>query len=99
MNAGSDHLSRLESGEEPTDLEDSLPNAQLFSIHITYEYFANIIEFLIIGNAPAEYNEKQRKQLVVKATDFSIIAGQLYKLGPDETLRWYVMSHERALIL
>ena len=27
LNVGPDHLSRLESGEEPTDLEDNLPNA------------------------------------------------------------------------
>ena len=27
LNAGLDHLSRLESGEEPTSLEDNLPDA------------------------------------------------------------------------
>ena len=99
LNVGPDHLSRLESGEEPTDLEDSLPDAQLFSIQIIDDYFVDIIEFLTAGSAPAEYSEKQRKQLVVKAIDFTIIVGQLYKLGPDEILRQYVLSHERPLIL
>ena len=51
------------------------------------------------GNAPVEYSEKQRKQLVVKATNFTIIVGQLYKLGLDEILRWYVLTHGRPLIL
>ena len=92
-------MSRLESGEEPIDLEDNLPDAQLFSIQITDDYFANIIEFLVTGNAPAEYTEKQRKQLVVKAADFTTITGQLYKLGPYEKLRWYVLTHEQCLIL
>ena len=32
LNAGPDHLSRLESGEEPINLEDCLPDVQLFSI-------------------------------------------------------------------
>ena len=32
LNLGLDHLSRLESREEPTNLDDSLPDAQLFSI-------------------------------------------------------------------
>ena len=32
LNLGPDHLSRLESGEEPTSLDESLPNAQLFAI-------------------------------------------------------------------
>ena len=87
LNAGPDHLSRLESSEEPTNLEDSLPDAQLFSIHIADDYFADIIEFLITRNALVDYSEKQRKQLVVKVADFTIIAGQLYKLGPNEILR------------
>ena len=99
MNAGLNHLSRLESGEEPTDLENNLPDAQLFSIHIVDDYFAEIIKFLITGNALAKYSKKQRKQIVVKAVNFTIIVGQLYKLGPDEILRWYVLTHERPLIL
>ena len=32
LNVGPDHLSRLESGEEPVSLEDCLPYAQLFLI-------------------------------------------------------------------
>ena len=34
LNAGPDHLSRLESGEEPISLEECLPDAQLFSVQI-----------------------------------------------------------------
>lgn len=99
LNVGPDHLSRLESGEELADLEDSLPDAQLFSIQIIDDYFADIIEFLTTGKAPAEYSEKQRKQLLVKVANFTIISSQLYKLGPDEILRRYVLTHERHLIL
>ena len=43
LNVGPDHLSRLESGEEPTNLEDSFPDAQLFSIHISDDYFIEIL--------------------------------------------------------
>ena len=39
LNLRLDHLSRLESGEEPTNLDEGLPNAQLFAIHIVDEYF------------------------------------------------------------
>ena len=99
LNAGPDHLSRLESGEEPTSLEDNLPNAQLFSIEIIDDYFTDIIEFLTTCIVPTEYSAKQNTQLVVKATDFTIIDGQLYKLGLDEILRRYVLNHERPLIL
>ena len=55
LNVGPDHLSRLESGEEPNSLEDHLPDAQLFAIQIAYDYFKDIIEFLTMGTAPKEY--------------------------------------------
>ena len=42
---------------------------------------------------------QQKKQLVVHAVDFTLIVGQLYKLGPDEILRRYVLEHERRSIL
>ena len=65
LNAGSDHLSRLESGEEPISLEDYLPNAQLFSIQIVDDQFHDIIQFLTTGTMPYSYTMQQKKQLVV----------------------------------
>jgi hypothetical protein len=49
--------------------------------------------------APSEYTIPQKKQLVVRAADVSLIAGQLYKMGPDEILRRCVMEAECPLIL
>ena len=94
LNAGPDHLSRLESGEEPISLEECLPNAQLFSIQIADDQFQDIIHFLTTGEAPEPYTTQWRKQLVVRAADFTLIIGQLYKLGPDEILCRYVLEHE-----
>jgi len=37
--------------------------------------------------------------LVVYIVDFQLIVGQLYKLGPYEILRRYVLEHERSMIL
>lgn len=99
LNARPDHLSRLESGEEPTSMEDNLPDAQLFSVHIVDDYFKDIIEFLNMGTAPVEYTKKQKKQLVVKAIDFTLIAGKLYNFGPYEILRRYILDHERPTTL
>jgi hypothetical protein len=48
---------------------------------------------------PSEYTIPQKKQLVVRASYFSLIAGQLYKMGSDEILRRCVMETERPLIL
>jgi hypothetical protein len=99
MNKGPDHLSRLEHGEEPTNLEDTLPDAQLLAIRKIDDHFAEIVQFLSTGMAPSEYTIPQKKQLVVCAADFSLIAGHLYKMGPDEILRRCVMEAERPLIL
>jgi hypothetical protein len=52
LNAGLDHLSRVTNGEEPTNLEDKFPDAQLFSIQIVDDYFASIIQYLSTGTTP-----------------------------------------------
>jgi hypothetical protein len=99
MNKGPDHLSRLEHGEEPTSLEDTLPYAQLFSIRKIDDHFADIVQFLSTRMAPSDYTIIQKKQLVVRTTNFSLIDGQLYKMGLDEILRRCFMEAERPLIL
>ena len=35
----------------------------------------------------------------MRVANFTLIVGQLYKLGPDEILRRYVLEHERRRIL
>jgi hypothetical protein len=37
LNARPDHLSRVTNGDEPTNLEDNFPYAQLFPVHIADE--------------------------------------------------------------
>ena len=48
LNVGADHPSRITNGEEPTNLKDNFPDADLFSVQITNEYFTDIIEYLSI---------------------------------------------------
>ena len=74
-------------------------DAKLFSIQIADEYYADISHFLTTGWAPVEFTKQQKKQLVVKAVDFTLIAGHLYKLGPDEVLRRCVMPHKKEAII
>jgi hypothetical protein len=49
--------------------------------------------------APTKYTIPQKKHLVVRDVDFSLIVGHLYKMGPDEILRRCVMEAEKPLIL
>jgi hypothetical protein len=78
FNARPDHLSRVTNGEEPTNLEDNFPDAQLFSVQVVDEYFADIIEYLSTGGVPQEFSTAQKKNLVVRATNYQLIAGHLY---------------------
>jgi hypothetical protein len=99
MNKGPDHLSRLEHGEEPTSLEDTLPNTQLLAIMNIDDHFTKIVQFLSTLMIPHKYLVIHKKQTVVCVVDFSLIVGQMYKMGPDEILRRCVMEVERPLIL
>jgi hypothetical protein len=58
-------------------LEDNFPNAQLFSVQIDDEYFADIIEFFSTGFAPREFITTQKKKMVVRAADNQLVAGHL----------------------
>lgn len=43
LNDGPDHLSWIETGDEPTILEEGLLDAQLFVICVADDHFADII--------------------------------------------------------
>lgn len=88
-----DHLSCIATREEPTNLEEGLPDAHLFVVCVMENHFADIIHFLTMGIAPVGYTI-QKKELVVRAIDFSMTAGHLYKMGYDEILRCYVPNFE-----
>jgi hypothetical protein len=49
--------------------------------------------------AVTEYTVSQKKQLVVRTAKFSLIAGHIYNMGPNEILRRCVMEAEQPLIL
>lgn len=72
---------------------------QLFVVHIIDEHFADIIQFLSRGTTPIGYTTQQKKELVARDVDFSIIAGNLYKMGSNGVLRRYVLDYKRQSIL
>ena len=86
MNAGPDHFSRIEIGEESANLEEGLTKAQLFALHVMDGHFEDIIHFLMMGTTPKGYTVQKKKELVMCVTDFSVIVRHLYKMGTDEIL-------------
>jgi hypothetical protein len=55
MNKVPDHFSRLEHGEEPTILEDTLLDAQFLAIRNIDDHFEEIVQFISTRMAPNEY--------------------------------------------
>eukprot|EP00253_Pinus_taeda_P009359 PITA_09359 len=99
LNVGPYHLSRIEIGEEPTNLEEELPDMQLFVVCVVDGHFEDIIHILMIVTSPEGYTIQQKNELVVCALDFSVIAGHPYKMGTNEILRQYVPEFKRSSIL
>jgi hypothetical protein len=99
LNLGPNHLSRILTGEDAENLDNSLPNVHLFLVHMVDDYFAKIVQFLNTGVAPLNFTTTQKKQLVVKAENYKLIYGNLYNLGADNILRRCALEHERHMIL
>ena len=95
---GPNHLLRIESGEEQTILEDNFPDVQLFAVTVVDKKFKAIIHLLSTSYVPEGFTTAQKKNLVVKAANFTLIVGQLYNMGPNEILCQCVFEHERHWI-
>ena len=70
LNSWPYHLLRIESGDEPSNLDDSLCDAWLFVITMFDDHYRDIIYFFSTGYAPTEFTIAQKKQLVVQAPYF-----------------------------
>ena len=47
----------------------------VFHVDIIADHYAPIIQFLATGIAPNDMTTSQKKQLVIKSSDFQLIAG------------------------
>ena len=88
-------MSIVESSEDPTGIEDDLLDAHLFRVEVIPSELAKIGQYLQEGKAPDHYSKKRKKILSTKATPYTLINGNLYKLGLDDVLRRYALEHER----
>ena len=67
-------------------MDEGLPDAYLFAVRVVDDDFADIIHFLTMRMVMEGYTSQQKKEFVVRATDFLVIVGHLYKMGVDEIL-------------
>ena len=86
LNVGHDHLSRIDTVEEPTGVEDDLPDAHLFWIEPVSKELEDIVQFLENGQALDGTSTKKKQILAMKAVPYNILNGFLYKMGLDDIL-------------
>jgi hypothetical protein len=98
-NVGMDHLSILESGESGGALDDQLSDVDIFQIEAIPKYVEDIFPFLSLGTCLENYFATPKWNLVVRETEFQLIAGQIYNMGLDIILKRCVLTHERKYIL
>ena len=57
------------------------------------------VSWCILTTFPANYSATQKRHMVVRAGNYQLIVGQLYKLRTENILRRCVLDHERPDIL
>jgi hypothetical protein len=68
-------------------MDNNFPNAHLFKVEIVPNELAYIVQCLQEGKSQEGLSEKTKKILTIKATPYTLINGQLYKLGQYNVLR------------
>ena len=64
-------MSRIDTGEEPTRVEDDLPDAHLFRIEAVPTELEEITQFLENGQAPEGMSTKKKQILAMKVAPFN----------------------------
>ena len=99
LNVGLDHLSRIDTREEPTGVKDDLLDAHVFQIEAVLAELEEIAQFLEVGKSLEGMSMKKKQILSMKSVPYSLINGFLYKMGLDDILRRCVLEHERDNIM
>ena len=60
LNVGPNHLSSINTGDEPIGVEDDLPDAHLFRIEVVPTELEEIAQFLEDGQAPEGMSTKNK---------------------------------------
>eukprot|EP00253_Pinus_taeda_P021774 PITA_21774 len=90
-----DFLSRLDlpAGEKGM-VDDQMPDEHLFAISVISPWFVDIENYLVSAQFLPHLCSKEKSKIVRKSAPLTWIGGNLFKLGPDQTLRRCVKEEE-----
>ncbi|XP_024041924.1 uncharacterized protein LOC112099055 [Citrus clementina] len=94
-NVVADHLSRLTSEfcNDITPINDSFPDEFLFSV-TSMPWYANIVNFLVTGKMPLQWNAQEKKKFFVEVKKFYWDDPYLFKYCPDQIFRRCIPDNE-----
>ena len=94
------HLSRLTSEfcTDITPINDSFPDEFLFSIFLM-PWYANIVNFLVTGKMPLQWNTQEKKNFLVEVKKFYWEDPYLFKYCPDQNFRGCIPDIEVSSVI
>lgn len=102
-NQVADHLSRLQGNDkipEENAITEHFPDEQLLHLEdSSTPWYADLVNFLVSGVIPSEFNWQQRKRFFHQAKQFYWDEPFLYKKCPDQLLRRCIAKEESRDIL
>ena len=101
-NVVADHLSRLEAEQEDEQepIKELFPDEMLFAIRfMDTPWFADIANFLSVGEIPKEFSSQQKKKLIRDAKFYIWDEPFLWKLCSDGMVRRCITNEEVGAIL
>ena len=99
-NVVADHLSRLTSEfcNDITPINDSFPDEFLFSV-TSMPWYANIVNFLVTGKMPLQWNAQEKKKFFVEVKKFYWDDPYLFKYCPDQIFRRCIPDNEVSSVI
>ncbi|MCO5613300.1 hypothetical protein L7F22_067576 [Adiantum nelumboides] len=82
-----DHMSKVESGEPATEVDDDLLDSTLFKVDVASSWYRDILVLLSTSNFPVALTPLEKRMLPLKSKPFTLTGGELCKAGPDGILR------------
>ena len=98
-NVVADHLSRLVREEDPVPLFETFPDEQLFGVEVTTPWYADIVNYLVRKEIPANLSRTDKDKLKKNAKYYVWDEPYLWKFCSDLLIRKCVPESEVMSVL
>ncbi|CAM6094033.1 unnamed protein product [Calypogeia fissa] len=98
--SNTDFFSRIDGDTDTSDVDDTFPDEDVFSIRVGAEmWYSKIIKFLTTARLPLEMNAEKGAVFLRKTTPYLLIKGILHKQGADGCVRRCLEKEEITKVM